>query len=350
MRTTIADIAKEAGVSKATVSRVLNGKAEGVGKETRLRVKALIEQMDFEPCGVARGLATGKSCSIGLIVPDIADPFCPLLIRGIEAALRRRGYGLFLCDSDQDIRREEEHVRMLLEKRVDGVILNSTISASDHQLDLLDKRAVPYVLLDRLIEARPSGAGVFVDNRKGARLATELLLRDGARRLLFINGPEELSVSKLRKAGVEDACRDLGVAPAAVLCGNGDYSVESGERITETFLGSGSRFEAVFAANDRMAVGAMRALKRHGIRIPEEIEIVGFDDVELARLVEPPLTTVAQPAFEMGRKSAELLLRLIDGNKPRKRTIVLEPALVLRGTTRPTQKTSNSDRRDHGQF
>ena len=350
MRTTIADIAKAAGVSEATVSRVLNDRTEGVGAETRTRVKAVMERMDYEPCGVARGLATGKSLSVGLIIPDIADPFFPLLIRGIEDELRGR-YGLFLCDSDRDIRKEKEHVHMLMEKRVDGVILNSTLSDFDAHLDLLDKRSVPYVMLDRIIEVRPSAAGVYVDNRKGARMAAELLLDGGARRLLFINGPEQLSVCKLRRLGVEDACRDRGVDPV-ILYGHGDYSVGSGERVTEAHLAhpGGRPFDAVFAANDRMAIGAMRAIKRHGWRIPDEIEVVGFDDVELARLVEPPLTTVAQPAFAMGRKSAELLLALIDGKKPRKRMIVLEPELVFRGSTRPRSSLSTTQQggKSHG--
>ncbi len=335
---TIADIAKEAGVSKATVSRVLNERPEGVGAETRSRVKSVIEKLDFEPCGVARGLATGKSRSIGLVIPDVADPFAPLLIRGIEDALRSRTYGLFLCDSDRDIAKEKEHVRMLLEKRVDGVILNSTISDCDCQLDLLDKRSVPYVLLDRIIEARPSGAGVFVDNRKGARMAAELLLDGGSRRLLFINGPEELSVSKLRKAGVADAYLARGIDPSSVLYGTGDYSVASGERVTGACLGSAGGkpgFDAVFAANDMMAIGAMRVLKRRGLRVPADVEVVGFDDVEPARLVEPALTTVAQPAFDMGRESALMLLRLIDGKRPRTRTMLMEPTLVIRETTRP---------------
>ena len=178
--TTIADIAKAAGVSEATVSRVLNERAEGVGAETRKRVKGIIEQMQFEPCGVARGLATGKSRSIGLVIPDVADPFFPLLIRGIEDALRCHGYGLFLCDSDRDFRKEQENVRMLLEKRVDGVIINSTLSDCDAQLDLLEKRAVPYVLLDRIIELRPLGAGVYVDNWMGARMAAAVHQRAGA--------------------------------------------------------------------------------------------------------------------------------------------------------------------------
>ena len=338
MSTTIADIAKEAGVSKATVSRVLNERAEGVGTETRKRVKALIEKMEFEPCDAARHLATGKSRSLGLVIPDIADPFCPLLIRGIEDAIGGRGYGLFLCDSDRDIRKEEGHVRMLLEKRVDGVILNSALSDCDSQLALLERRSVPYVLLDRIIELRPAGAGVYVDNLKGAKIATGYLLDGGSRRPLFVNGPENLSVSKLRKAGFEEACRERGLDLDLAFYGDGDYSVESGERIVDGLLGPpGARapFDSIFAANDRMAIGAMRALKRRAISIPGEVEVVGFDDVEPARLIEPPLTTVAQPAFEMGRECALLLLRLIDGEKPRERTMVMEPALVVRESTRP---------------
>jgi len=212
------------------------------------------------------------------------------------------------------------------------------------QLDLLEKRGVPYILLDRMIEARASAAGVYADNRKGARIATEYLLKGGSRRPLFISGPAGLSVSKLRKAGFEDACRGAPIDPANVRCGNGDHSVESGERIVDALLGDDPEsrpperplpFDAIFAANDRMAIGAMRALRLHGISVPEEIEIVGFDDIEHARLVDPPLTTMAQPAFLMGRESALLLLRLIDGKKPRKRTVFMDPTLVVRGTTRP---------------
>ncbi len=348
MKTTIADIARAAGVSKATVSRVLNDRIEGVGNGTRLRIKSLMAALEFEPCGMARGLATGRNRSIGLVIPDIADPFFPLLIRGIEDALRSQSYGLFLCDSDGDITKEKEHVRVLLEKRVDGVILSSTISDSDSQLDLLDKRSVPYVLLDRMIESRPSMAGVFADNRRGARMAVEFLLEMAPRRLVFLNGPEGLSVCKLRRCGVEDALALQTRAATTVVHVSGDYSVESGERALETLLGATGEkpgFEAVFAANDRMAIGAMRALRRHGVRIPQEVEVVGFDDIETSRLVEPPLTTVAQPAFAMGRESAGLLLCLIEGQEPPQRTIVLEPTLVVRETTRPRE-----NRRQYGQF
>ena len=340
--TTIADIAKLAGVSKATVSRVINERAEGVGAETRARVKAVIEAAGFQPSGVARGLATGKSRSVGLIIPDIANPFFPLIVRGLQDALRPRGYSLFLCDSDRDIDKEKEHVRVLLEKNVDGVVLSSTISDCDCQLDLLDERAVPYVLLDRIIEARPEGAGVYVDNRKGARMAVDYLFAGGRSRLLFLNGPADLSLSKLRSRGVDDACRARGVDPAGVLRRNGDYSVASGESAVDALLAAATKaaprtaapFDSIFAGNDMMAIGAMRAAKRRGLRIPEDLEVVGFDDVEPARLVDPPLTTVAQPAYRMGRESGELLLKLIEGKRPRKRTIVMDPVLVVRGTTK----------------
>ena len=339
MRPTISDIAREAGVSLATVSRVLNDKAEGVGAGTRQRVKEVMGRLGYEPCGVARGLATGKSRAVGLIVPDIADPFFPLVIKGAEEALRSLGYGVFLCDSDRDLAKEEAHVRILMEKRVDGVILNSTAADGDCQLDVLERRGVPRVLLDREVGARPTAPGVFTDNRGGAARAAGYLLDGGARRLVFISGPAELSICKQRRAGLEDAFRARRQDPAAVLHATGDLSLESGERAVETLLGGRRRppFDAIFAANDRMAIGALRALKRRGVRVPEDVEIVGFDDIELARLVEPPLTTVAQPAFELGRRSAELLLRLIAGERPRRRTVVLEPTFVVRGTTRQRQ-------------
>jgi LacI family transcriptional regulator len=271
------------------------------------------------------------------VVPDIADPFYPLLIKGAEDEVRRRGYGLFLCDSDLDIDKEKEHVRILLEKRVDGVILDSTLSDCDCQLNLLEKRAVPYVLLDRAIESRSSAAGVYADNREGARLAVAYLLDGGARRLLFIDGPAGLAPSKLRRAGVEDAFRERELDPSTLLNANGDYSTRSGEAAVESLLGvadAGSPFDAIFASNDRMAIGAMRALKRKGLRVPEDIEVIGFDDIELSALVDPPLTTIAQPAAEMGRRSAELLLQLTEGKNSIDRVILLAPKLVVRETTR----------------
>lgn len=336
MKPTIDDIAKKAGVSKATVSRVLNEKAEGVSEATRVRIKALIQEMAFQPCAVARGLATGKSRSVGLIIPDIANPFYPPLVRGIESILFKRGYGLLLCDSDKDAGKEKEHIRSLLEKRVDGVILSSVISDCDCQLDLLDERKTPYVLLDRIIETRKAGAAVYLDNRRGAKIATEHLIKRGVSRLLFINGPEDLALSKLRLLGVQDAWNEGSGPPRSLVLRHGNYTAASGELIVHTLLqetGGKPSFDGIFAANDMMALGALRTLKKWKIRVPQDVALIGFDDVEAAQYVDPPLTTIAQPTFEMGKQGAELLIRLINGEKPRKRIVVMEPTLVIRGTT-----------------
>ena len=340
MKITIADIAEKAGVSKATVSRVLNNRPEGVGAETRARIQQIVSDTGFQPSGVARGLATGKSRSVGLIIPDIANPFHPLLVRGVEDALSQSGYSLFLCNSARDIVKEKEYVRVLMEKGVDGVILNSAESDCDCQLELLEKKGIPFVLLDRLIEGSSSRVGVFVDNRHGARLAAaHLFSREGCS-LFFINGPADLSQSVLRLAGVKDIMQEKALPASALTVLNGDYSIDSGYRLTLGLLervgleSNRPPFSAIFACNDLMAVGALRALKAKGIRVPEQVEVIGFDDIELAHLVDPPLSTVSQPALEMGAQSAELLLQLIAGTNPRPETQVMMPKLVLRGTTR----------------
>jgi LacI family transcriptional regulator len=339
---TIADIAAKAGVSKATVSRVLNNRPEGVGAALRARIQDILGATGFQPSGVARGLATGRSRSVGLIIPDITNPFYPLLVRGVEAALSESGYSLFLCNSADDIVKEKDYVRVLMEKGVDGVILDSVESECDCQLELLEAKGVPFVLLDRLIEGRSTQVGVFVDNRQGARLAASHLFSRPDCALVFLKGPVERSQSILRLAGVEDVWREKGLPAAALRVLNGDDSIESGYRLTAQLLdqaktarGAGSLpFNAIFACNDLMAVGALRALKERGVAIPAQVEVIGFDDIELADLVDPPLSTVSQPALEMGARSAELLLQLIDGQMPRPETVVLMPKLVLRGTTR----------------
>lgn len=341
MGLTISDIAEKAGVSKATVSRVLNNRPEGVGAETRSRIEAIVRETGFQRSAVARSLATGQSRTIGLIIPDITNPFYPLLVRGVEAALSQSGYSLLLCNSGRSIEREGDYVRVLLEKGVDGVILDSAASDCDCQLKLLEDKGVPCVLLDRAIAGRHKRIGVFVDNRHGAHEAASYLFSRKKRTLVFINGTAGLSQSQQRLAGVVDVVREKGLPDSALHILDGDFSLESGYRLTLALLDRSERrrdgrlpFDAVFAANDLMAVGALRALKQRGVAVPDEVEVVGFDDIELATLVEPPLTTVFQPTLEMGSRSAELLLRLVAGEKPRTKNLVLKPRLVLRGTTR----------------
>ena len=345
MKITIADIAEKAGVSKATVSRVLNDRPEGVGAATRARIQEILKETGFQPSGVARGLATGKSRTVGLIIPDITNPFYPLLVRGVETALNESGYSLLLCNSDRSIIKEKDYVRVLMEKGVDGIILDSAESDCDCQLELIEQKGVPFVLLDRLIDGRSRPYGVFVDNRQGARLAASHLLSRKGCVLVFINGPADLSQSILRRVGVEDVVREMAVPAGSLRVVNGDYSIESGYRLTiellDQAMGGRLPFSAIFACNDLMAVGALRALKQRGIDVPGQVELVGFDDIELAHLVDPPLSTVSQPALEMGARSADLLLRLIGGKAPRPKTLIMMPKLVLRGTTRQPMESES---------
>lgn len=347
MSVTIGDIARMAGVSLATVSRVVNHKSEGVGAETRQRIQALIAEHGYEPSAVARGLATGKSRTLGLVVPDIADPFFPLLIKGAEAALGGTGYGLLLCDSDQSFAKELDHLRLLGEKRIDGVILNTTDSTQDFQLEFLDRKGIPYVLLDRMVPSRSLSPGVYTDNRLGGALAAGFLLEGGVKNLLFLNGPRDLALSQLRLDGVTDAFEKHSRDDKKLTVAYGDYSVASGEELVHRLWLEAGRtwpFDALFAASDRMAVGAIRALKRQGIRVPQDVEVAGFDDIEMAGLVAPSLTTVAQPAREMGRLSVQLLKELAEGRNPEKKIWNLEPQLVVRESTKPRIRSI------HGQF
>ncbi|MRS01970.1 LacI family transcriptional regulator [bacterium] len=342
MKTTIADIAKKAGVSKATVSRVLNNRPEGVGSETRLRIQELILETGFQPSGFARGLATGKSRSVGLIIPDITNPFYSQMVRGIEDTLNTAGYSLFLCNSDRDLTKEKRYINLLMEKEVDGVILDSAESNCDCQVELLEKNNKPFVLLDRMVEGTKKRSGVYVDNTHGARLAADFLFSRPGCSLLFLNGPSDLSQSQQRLAGVQQVFREKGLQESQLRIFYSDFTMEGGYQVIANLLQEGGvdstrkmpPFTALFAANDLMAIGALRALKQAGILIPEQVEVIGFDDIELAGLVEPPLSTVSQPSLEMGSRSAALLLQMINGKVARPRSITLMPNILLRGTTR----------------
>lgn len=335
MKVTISDIARMANVSKATVSRVINDKPEGVGKEMREKILRLVEENNYQPSVIARSLVTKKTKTIGLIIPDITNPYFPQLVRGAEDYANRNKYHIFLCNSDKDVKKEKEYLKAFIEKSVDGVILTSNISATDAmQYEMLKKNNIPCVLLDRYVEYKSYKAGVFLDNIKGAYMATEYLLKQGHTKIAFVTGPLEVTTSVNRLKGYEKACNDRGIRIDNDLVMEGDYLMESGYRHILNLLEKGREFTAVFAGNDMMAIGAMKALKSKNIKIPEEVEIIGFDNIEFSQMVEPALTTVAQPAYEMGAKGAELLIKLVEGKKLKMKNIYMEPELIIRGTTR----------------
>lgn len=334
MKVTIADIARVANVSKATVSRVVNNKLEGVGKETRERILQIIEEYKFQPSMIARGLVTKRTKSLGLIIPDITNPFFPQLVRGAEDYANKNGYTLFLCNSDKSIEKEKDYINVFIEKSVDGVILTSNISEKSSQYSALKNYAIPLVLLDRYVDGSEYDVGVFLDNVKGAYLAVSYLLNKGHKNIAFITGPMSVTTSMNRFKGYEMALNEKKLEVDQSLIKEGDYLIDSGIKKVTELLEEGKKFTAVFAGNDMMAIGAMKALKSRNIKIPENVEVIGFDNIELSQVVEPPLTTVAQPAYDMGVLGAKLLIKLIEGKKLRTKNFVLEPELIIRGTTK----------------
>lgn len=337
MKLTIADIAARAGVSKATVSRVLNDRAEGVGAATRGRVQAILDETGFQPSVLARGLATGTTRSIGLIVPDVTNPFDSLLISGAEQALADAGYSLFLCNTANSGARQGNYVRVLIDKRVDGVILDSVGFDAEAQTRQIEQAGIPVVLLDCVVGRRGQRHGVFLDNAHGVGEAMAFLFRRPDRRLVYIGGPDDVSQSVDRRQAVEAVARDLSLGPDRLTIRAGDFSLDSGCRLTEDLIadahGGPLPFNAIFAANDLMALGAVKALRRAGIAVPEDVEVLGYDDIDFAHVFDPPLSTVAQPGRAMGTAAADLLLSLINKAPPRRKTVVMKPRLVLRGTT-----------------
>lgn len=334
MTSTISDIAQRANVSKATVSRVINNKSEGVGEETKQRILDIIKELNYQPSLIARGLVTKRIHSIGLIIPDIANPFFPQLARGAEDSALKRGYNLFLCNSDNSLDKEKIYINAFIKKSVDGVILTSSLSKSNSHYQLLKERDIPFILLDRYIEGMEQETGVFLDNEEGAYQATNHLLRNGHERIAFISGPFSVTTAWHRFLGFQKAHYDKGISIDYQLVREGEYRLETGREFIEELLAKNIPFSAVFAGNDMIAIGALKALKKHHIKVPGDVEVIGFDNIDLAALIEPALSTVAQPTYDMGALGANMLIDLIEGKEIKENNLHLKPELIFRETTR----------------
>lgn len=334
MKVTITDIARMANVSKATVSRVINNKPEGVGKATRDKILRIIEESGFQPSMIARGLATNKTKAIGLIITDIANSFFPLLVRGVEDYANKYGYSLFLCNSDNSPEKEMEYIKAFIGKSVDGVILSSSMNDTGFHYSILKNKNIPLVLIDRCVDGYEYDAGVFLDNVKGAYIAVNHLIDNGHENIAFISGYKTAVITQKRFYGYKMALEKRNLRVRKDLITEGDYQVESGYKRTLELLDQGKKFTAIFACNDLMAIGAIKALRSRNIRIPDQVEIIGFDNIDFSILIEPQLSTIGQPAYKMGYKGAQQLLMLIEGEKISKKDIILRPELILRETTK----------------
>lgn len=333
---TMRDVADHAGVSISTVSRVIN-KGVYVDPVTEQRVKEAITTLGYRPNLLARSFRRKETQTIGLLVPDNSNPFFAEIARVIEDVGFSEGYSVILCNSDLSAAKQAAYVDVLLAKRVDGLILTSTgLISSVDGLDVIERilaAGVPCVVVDRDLEGRPVDQ-VLVDNDQGGYLAGEYLISLGHRGLACIVGPHDLTPSAGRIAGFKQALGDAGIElmPQAIVRGNGRF--DGGEAATRELLGRGIEFTAIFAFNDVMAIAAIGTLRRAGLRVPEDVSVIGFDNTILAAAMFPTLTTIAQPIVDMGRRSVRLLLdRISDREAPVSR-VVLPTTLVPRESCR----------------
>lgn len=334
---TIKDVAKMAGVSIATVSRILNGK-DNVSPALAKKVYSAIEQLQYRPNAVAKALKRSESHSIGLIIPDIENPYFPALVRGAEDAANMFNYAVFLCNTDGQQEREEKYINFLLEKRVDGILYTSSVE-SGKSIDLLETLSIPVVLLDRQVDVKLDK--VVTDNWLGAFWIVEHLIREGRKAIAFISGPCKVSTSEERLAGYKDALAryDIPFDPCRTLEGN--FTFESGWQAAARLIDCGVGFDAIFAANDMMAFGAIELLEKKGVIVPEDVAVAGYDDIRMAAWYKPALTTVRQPVYVMGQQAVRLLIeRKEDRHAPYKERR-LRPELIVRASSvrQPSNKT-----------
>lgn len=333
-KVTLEDIARMAGVSKSTVSRVLNDKAEGVGKTTRARVKNLLQELGYQQSSVLTGAPYNtRTKTIGLILPDIANPFYQRIIDPIEDYAYQRGYTLFLGCTRFSAEKERSYINAFITKRVDGIILVTVFSEQQRCHSIFDKYNIPSVLLDRQLKDSSFKAGVFTDNEYSTFKACEYLIRHGKYRLVFLSGPSDLSTATQRYEGYRSALTHYGIPYDSELVMAGNYTIQSGYDSVMWLYNHGILFNAIIASSDTMAIGALSAIKEIGLDVPGDIEIFGFDGIDFAEHVTPPLSTIKQPIEQMGKKAAELLFKQIDGVALVTPNVYLDTQMILRGTT-----------------
>ena len=329
--TTIREVAEEAKVSVSTVSHVIN-ETRFVSPETKVRVLAAMDKLQYEPNRLASSLRRKdkRTHTIGLLIPDSTNPFFAEVLKGVEDASFDAGYNVILCNSDDDPQKEVRYLEVLLSKQVDGIVL---VSAGDsgESLKLVERWNGKAVVVDRDLDA-PELDSVSVDNEEGGYIATRYLLERGHSLIGCISGPSSLTPSSGRVKGYKKALIEFGATVNAETVIAGDFRPQSGYRAARTILEQNFRPTAIFATNDMMALGALRAINELGQRVPNDISIIGFDDISLASFTTPPLTTIAQPSYEMGMLAADLLMRRLQNPTADVKREVLKPVLVERSS------------------
>ena len=332
---TIYDVARAAGVSTSTVSHVLNG-TRYVSVETEHRVRQAMQELHYRPNSLARGLVRQETQTLALIVPDNVNPFFAELARGIEDHGFAAGYNVILCNSDRNTSKELAYLDMLISKRVDGIIYMTMSTQIDQLQPLLDNR-IPLVTFDRDYEGIDT---VLLDNEQGGYDATRHLIDLGHRHIACIGGPDAKTRSHERVRGYERAMVEAGLVVDERLIQPGAWTYESGQAAARRLLHLPVPPTAIFACNDLMAIGVISALREQGLRVPEDVSVVGFDDIPFGAYFFPPLTTLATPLMEVSQRLCQLLLDRINGQlPPQPQRSIVHGQLVVRGSTAPLTRS-----------
>ncbi|MCC8067596.1 MAG: LacI family transcriptional regulator [Clostridiales bacterium] len=333
MRATLKQVAEATNLSVTTVSQVLNNRSCRVSKENRERILDTAKKMKYRPNQVAVGLVKGSTNTIGLVISDIRNVFFSSLAKGVEDECQRHNWNVILCNSNDRHAKDMQNLRMLVDKGVSGIILGmaseSTGEMVQECIDFLENEDMPYILADRYIENRQVGI-VCVDHVRGGYLAADHLLKIGHRTIACVTGPLNLYDSQQRLEGYRKALEEYGVPYNPDLIVEGKYTFESGEQGIECLFQKGYQIDAVFFFNDMMAIGAMKWLQARGIRIPEDLSVVGYDDIFVDEFLSVPLTTIRQPVEQLGCAAAKQLIERKKGDAKKDERITFAPELIER--------------------
>lgn len=322
---TIKRIAELAKVSSATVSKILNGKDQYISEATRQRVLEIVDREGYIPNGIAKSLKMKRTKTLGIIMPDVMNLFFSELARGVEDAAEKSGYSVILCNSDNKESKEAKYTQILQEKMVDGIILAASENSESKSLV---KCNIPMVLLDRDIDIDGKIGRIVVDNEGGAYNATNFLIKKGCKNVGIISADSKNKPSAQRLKGYEKALLDGGLEVDEQKIFLQSYTIESGY-MGALALMERTYIDGIYCGNDLIAIGAIRAIKEKNIKIPEEIKIIGFDDISISQYIDPPLTTIKQPIYEMGKEAVKMLIGIIE-KKDIEMTKVLKTTIVER--------------------
>lgn len=332
MGVTIKDIASLAGVSKTTVSKVINNKDDSISAATKDKILQIMKEQNYVPNKLAQGLVTKRTKTIGLLIPDIRNPFFTDISRGAEDYARKEGYNIIFSNTDEDYEKEVQCVSMLCEKMVDGIIFAPSSNTSEEENRYSDLK-IPIVLVDKHIDIQNAKGVVKVDNKNGTYEATKYLIKQGYKEILYLSGPLKNDIAKERLNGYIRALEKNGGVFKKENVIEGQYKYEWSYEYIKSL--DKINFSAICCANDLIAIGAIQALRERNLKIPQDISIVGFDDIQTAKLIDPSLTTIRQPAYEMGQKASEILINSLNNkNTDSTGVITFKPTLIVRNSTK----------------